>query len=81
MNVATCLQKRAYDTVNDMASDMHKQMVRKIQNLKIHIIIYFKETTIFHIKTPQQGSTITEGQHQTSPSSRLSIKFTSIIVI
>lgn len=28
VNVATCLQKRAYDTINDIASDMHKQMVR-----------------------------------------------------
>jgi hypothetical protein len=28
MNVATCLQKRAYDTSNEMALDMHKQLVR-----------------------------------------------------
>jgi hypothetical protein len=36
---------------------------------------------MFHTKTPQQGSIMIEGQHQTSPSSRLSIKFISIIVI
>lgn len=29
INVATCLQKRAYDTTNDIALDMHKQMVRR----------------------------------------------------
>ena len=28
INVATCLQKRAYDITNDMALDMHKQLVR-----------------------------------------------------
>ncbi len=27
INVATCLQKRAYDTTNDTALDMHKKMV------------------------------------------------------
>jgi hypothetical protein len=32
MNVATCLQKRAYDTINDIALDMHKQMVIQILN-------------------------------------------------
>jgi hypothetical protein len=28
INVATSLQKRAYDTTNDIAIDMHKQLVR-----------------------------------------------------
>lgn len=28
INVATCLQKRAYDVTNDIAADLHKQMVR-----------------------------------------------------
>ena len=29
VNVGTCLQKRAYDTMNDIALDMHKQMVNR----------------------------------------------------
>lgn len=31
MNVATCLQKRAYDTTNDKAAETHKQLVINIR--------------------------------------------------
>lgn len=27
MNVATCLQKRAYDTTNEKATELHRQLV------------------------------------------------------
>ncbi|CAF2605251.1 unnamed protein product [Rotaria sp. Silwood2] len=50
INVATCLQKRAYDTINDIASDLHKQM----------------EATMFQTNNPQQGSMILNGQNSTS---------------
>ncbi|CAF0976859.1 unnamed protein product [Rotaria sordida] len=50
INVATCLQKRAYDTINDIALDLHKQM----------------ETAMFQTSNPQQGSMILNGQHSTS---------------
>ncbi|CAF3341597.1 unnamed protein product [Rotaria sp. Silwood1] len=50
INVATSLQKRAYDTINEIASDLHKQM----------------ETTMFQTNNPHQGSMIMNGQHSTS---------------
>ena len=36
MNVATCLQKRAYDTTNDKAAEIHKQLVKNIRKLHFY---------------------------------------------
>ncbi|CAF3056472.1 unnamed protein product [Rotaria socialis] len=52
INVATCLQKRAYDTINDVAVEMHKQM----------------ETAMLHTNVPQQGSLLINGQNSVSSS-------------
>jgi hypothetical protein len=36
INVATCLQKKAYDTTNEIAIDAHKQLVRLIKFLSVN---------------------------------------------
>lgn len=38
INVATALQKRAYDTTNEIAFDMHKQLVGKMSMRNICVI-------------------------------------------
>ncbi|CAF1333578.1 unnamed protein product [Adineta steineri] len=52
INVATCLQKRAYDTTNDIAIDMHKQL----------------ETTIFQAAASSQQTSATDASQNTPSS-------------
>ncbi|CAF1492183.1 unnamed protein product, partial [Adineta steineri] len=52
INVATCLQKRAYDTTNDIAIDMHKQL----------------ETTIFQAAASSQQTSATDVSQNTPSS-------------
>jgi len=49
INVATCLQKRAYDVTNDIAADLHKQM----------------ESTMLHTSNPQPASMMLDGSPST----------------
>ncbi|CAF3836161.1 unnamed protein product [Rotaria sordida] len=56
INVATCLQRRAYDTMNEMAYDMHKQL----------------ESTILRTATPSPQTSAADGQqHPSSTIDRL----------
>ncbi|CAF4369912.1 unnamed protein product, partial [Adineta steineri] len=52
IDVATCLQKRAYDTTSDTVLDMQKQL----------------EKRMFPSNNAQQGSILADGQLHTSPS-------------
>ncbi|CAF0872120.1 unnamed protein product [Adineta steineri] len=52
IDVATCLQKRAYDTTSDTVLDMQKQL----------------EKRMFPSNNAQQGSMLADGQLHTSPS-------------
>ncbi|CAF5093499.1 unnamed protein product, partial [Rotaria sp. Silwood1] len=52
INVATCLQRRAYDTMNEIAFDMHKQL----------------ESTILRTATPTTQMSTADGQQHSSSS-------------